>query len=70
MEVSICMTEEEEQLVNRYAKRHGISLAEAFKRALFEQEQMEEDEAEFKSLKGIAGKPLDIDEIRKERLRL
>ena len=69
MEVSIGMTEEEEQLVNRYAKRHGISLAEAFKRALFEQEQME-DEAEFKSLKSIAGKPLDIDEIRKERLRL
>lgn len=30
----------------------------------------EADEIEFKSLKGIAGKPLDIDEVRKERLRL
>ena len=28
----------------------------------------EADEIEFKSLKGIAGKPLDVDEIRKERL--
>ena len=30
----------------------------------------EADEIEFKSLKGIAGKPLDIDEIRRERLKL
>ena len=30
----------------------------------------EADEIEFKSLKGIAGKPLDVDEIRKERLGL
>ena len=28
----------------------------------------EADEIEFKSLKGIAGRPLDVDEIRKERL--
>lgn len=28
------------------------------------------DEMEFKSLKGICGEPLDIDEIRKERLGL
>lgn len=28
------------------------------------------DEIEFKSLKGIAGVPLDIDEVRKERLGL
>ncbi|MBR0467195.1 MAG: hypothetical protein IJJ40_06900 [Clostridia bacterium] len=28
------------------------------------------DEIEFKSLKGIAGEPLDIDEVRKERLGL
>ena len=27
-------------------------------------------ETEFKSLKGIAGKKLDIDEIRRERLKL
>lgn len=30
----------------------------------------EADEIEFKSLKGIAGEYLDIDEIRKERLKL
>ncbi|MBQ3447282.1 MAG: hypothetical protein IJG37_06550 [Synergistaceae bacterium] len=28
------------------------------------------DDDEFKSLKGIAGKRLDIDEVRKERLKL
>ena len=32
--------------------------------------EAEADEIEFKSLKGIAGKPLDVDEIRKERLKL
>ena len=30
--------------------------------------ETEADEIEFKSLKGIAGKPLDADEVRKERL--
>ena len=30
----------------------------------------EADEIEFKSLKGIAEKPLSLDEIRKERLKL
>ena len=30
----------------------------------------EADNIEFKSLKGIAGRPLDLDEIRKERLKL
>lgn len=30
----------------------------------------EADELEFKSLKGIAGVPLNIDNIRKERLKL
>ena len=30
----------------------------------------EADEIEFKSLKGIAGRPLDADEVRKERLVL
>lgn len=30
----------------------------------------EADEIEFKSLKGIAGKPLDLDEVRKERLNI
>ena len=32
--------------------------------------ESEADEIEFKSLKGIAGRPLDADEIRKERLKL
>ena len=30
----------------------------------------EADEIEFKTLKGIAGLPLDVDEVRKERLGL
>ena len=30
----------------------------------------EADEIEFKCLKGIAGRPLDADEVRKERLGL
>ena len=30
----------------------------------------EADEIEFKSLKGIAGRPLDLDEVREERLGL
>ena len=30
----------------------------------------EADEIEFKTLKGIAGRPLDADEIRRERLGL
>lgn len=32
--------------------------------------QAEADELEFKSLKGIAGRPLDLDEVRTERLGL
>ena len=32
--------------------------------------ESEIDEIEFKSLKGIAGEPLDIDEVKKERLGL
>ena len=30
----------------------------------------EADEIEFKTLKGIAGRPLDMDKVRKERLGL
>ena len=30
----------------------------------------EADEIQFKSLKGIAGRPLDVDEVRRERLGL
>ena len=32
--------------------------------------EAEADEIEFKSLKGIAGKPLNLDDVRKERLKL
>ena len=32
--------------------------------------EIKADDNEFKSLKGIAGKWLDIDEVRKERLKL
>lgn len=32
--------------------------------------EAEADELEFKSLKGIAGRPLDLEEVRKERLKL
>lgn len=32
--------------------------------------EAEIDEIEFKSLKGIAGRPLDLDVVRKERLKL
>ena len=32
--------------------------------------EAEADEIEFRSLKGIAGRPLNVDEIRKERLGL
>ena len=36
MVVSIQMTEEEEALAASYAKKHGMSLSEAIKRALFD----------------------------------
>ena len=36
MSTSIRMTEREQELVKNYAKIHGISVGEAFKRALFE----------------------------------
>ena len=36
MVVSIQMTEEEETLAASYAKKHGMSLSEAIKRALFD----------------------------------
>ena len=36
MSFSIRMTEEEKKLAESYARMHSISLAEAFKRALFE----------------------------------
>ena len=42
----------------------------AFKVTITPISEEEADEIEFKSLKGIAGRPLDADEVRKERLGL
>ena len=41
-----------------------------FKVTLSPVSEAEADEIEFKSLKGIAGKHLDVDSVRRERLRL
>lgn len=46
MSTSIRMTEREQELVKSYAKIHGISVGEAFKRALFEKIEDEFDIAE------------------------
>lgn len=43
MAFSIRLTEEERTLAESYAKLHAISLAEAFKKALFEQIETEYD---------------------------
>ncbi len=43
---------------------------EHFKITISPISEEEADEIEFRSLKGIAGRPLDIDEVRKERLKL
>ena len=42
----------------------------SFKVVISPVSEAEADEIEFRSLKGIAGRPLDVDEIRKERLGL
>jgi len=42
----------------------------SFKVVISPVSESEADEIEFRSLKGIAGRPLDADEIRKERLGL
>ena len=42
----------------------------AFKVTITPISEEEADEIEFKTLKGIAGRPLDADEVRKERLGL
>ena len=42
----------------------------AFKGTITPISEEEADEIRFKSLKGIAGRPLDADEVRKERLGL
>ena len=43
MAFSIRMTDEERQLAESYAKLHSLSLAEAFRRALFERIEDEYD---------------------------
>lgn len=43
MAFSIRLTEEERNLVDSYSKLHAISIAEAFKRALFEKIEDEYD---------------------------
>ena len=43
MAFSIRLTEEERQLAESYAKLHSLSLAESFKRALFEKIEDEFD---------------------------
>lgn len=43
MRLSIRLTEEEQSQARAYARRHALSLAEAFKRALFEKIEDEED---------------------------
>lgn len=43
MSFSIRMTEEEKALAESYARMHSMSLAEAFKRALFEKIEDEYD---------------------------
>ncbi len=43
MEFSIKLTNEEEKLAKSYAKRHSLSLDEAFKQALFEKIEDEYD---------------------------
>ena len=42
----------------------------AFKVTITPISEEEAEEIKFKSLKGIAGKPLDADEVRRERLGL
>ena len=50
MSFSIRMTEEEKALAESYAKMHSLSLAEAFKRALFEKIE------EIKKIKSVCKK--------------
>ena len=44
--------------------------SEAFRVTIAPISEEEADEIGFKSLKGIAGRPLDVDEVRRERLGL
>lgn len=65
MSFSIRLTDEERQIAGSYAKIHSMSLAEAFKRALFEKIEDEydiaiADEAYEEYLKdGMKSKPIE-----------
>ena len=47
MLITIDVTKEEYELVNSYAKYYGVSITDAFKKALFEKIEDEIDEAEL-----------------------
>ncbi len=70
MAFSIRLTEEERSLAESYAKLHSFSLAEAFKRALFEKIEEEYDIAVSQEAYNefVAGgrKSRPIDELWKE----
>ena len=70
MSFSIRLTEEEKMLASSYAKLHSLSLAEAFKRALFERIEDEYDlsvaEAALAEYRNSGEKSTPIDELWKE----
>ena len=70
MSFSIRLTEEEKLLANSYAKLHSLSLAEAFKRALFERIEDEYDlsvaDEALAEYKNSGERSTPIDELWKE----
>ena len=64
---SVRMSEEEERLFRSYCQLHGISISEAFKRALMEKIEDEFDLAEFEvALKEFEENPVThtLEELR------
>ena len=70
MAFSIRLTEEERLLAESYARMHSFSLAEAFKRALFEKIEDEYDitagQEAYDEYMAEGGKSRPIDELWKE----
>ena len=70
MSFSIRLTEEEKMLASSYAKLHSLSLAEAFKRALFERIEDEYDlsvaDEALAEYKNSGERSTPIDELWKE----
>ena len=70
MAFSIRLTEDERALAERYAKIHSYSLAEAFKKALFEKIEEEYDvavyHAAYKEYEESGKKSRPIEELWKE----